>query len=129
MTKGQTMPKTDHQEQVDDVIKVGSSEVHSRVASIAPGSTAGSLPPNQAASPPNDFICRAGSSCPRNHKLILTQKALRKIYGSEGIYDTEQNSLRKVNEWLRQIDREPVSMATLKRAKTHLARWSAEERS
>jgi hypothetical protein len=110
------VPKLDGQEQAGDVVQDG--EVNS-----PPLTETGSPPvPNSAAPIPGDAF-RARPFCqPRNHKLILTKMALLEIYGPNGpgLGETEQRCLKKVNDWMRKKDRDPVSTATVGRAKQEL---------
>jgi hypothetical protein len=117
------MPKVDDQAQVADAGSAQASEGRSPPASFTPADTTGSPPPNTAASLPDNSIATTGPFCqPRNHRLILTQKALLDIYGPSGpdLGETEDMCHRKVDAWLRKNEKRTVSRATLRRAKREL---------
>jgi hypothetical protein len=66
----------------------------------------------------------------RDHRMLAAQKALLATYGpdSSGLGDIEDVCLRKVNEWLVNHGKPPVSKATLKRAKHGLRTETKPER-
>jgi hypothetical protein len=132
MMEGQTMPKADDQAQVADAGSAQASEGRSPPASFTLADTTGSPPPNAAASLPDNSIATTGPFCqPRNHRLILTQKALLDIYGPSGpdLGETEDMCHQKVDDWLDNKGMEGVSKATLRRAKRALRTLLRPERS
>jgi hypothetical protein len=66
----------------------------------------------------------------REHRMLAAQKALLATYGpdSSGLGDIEDVCLQKVNEWLVNHGKHPVSKATLKRAKHGLRTETKLER-
>jgi hypothetical protein len=123
------MPEADHQEQVDEAGSAQAGAVDSRTAT--PPCTAGSRPRNTAASIPDESLPTGAFCQPRNHRLILTQRALLAIYGSSGpdLGETEEMCHQRVNEWLRTKGKFGVSRATLRRAKRELRALSRPDRS
>jgi hypothetical protein len=121
-------PKAHKQEQVDhaDTVHPGGVASPPPKSALSSAQTAGAPFPTPAASIPADSSLRV-AVFPRNHKHILTQKALIEIYGSN-VYDTEENCFRKVNQWPRTNERDPVSKATLRRAKRALRAGTKPER-
>jgi hypothetical protein len=114
--------KVDGQEQAGDVVQDGGINSAPSKTTVTTADTGSPPVPNSAAPVPGHAF-RARPFCqPRNHKLILTKRALLEIYGPNGpgLGETEQRCLKNVNDWMRKKDRDPVSTATLRRAKQEL---------
>jgi hypothetical protein len=86
--------------------------------------------PNATAAAPETSPSTNGFNGRRDHRRLAAQKALLDIYGpdSSGLGDIEDVCLRKVNEWLVNHGKLPVSKATLKRAKHELRPETQPER-
>jgi hypothetical protein len=113
------MPTVD--DQVSDVSTGKANEIASPPALLAGADTAGP-PITNSAAPLSLVSPRRPFDQPRDHRLLLTQRALLHIYGVNGpdLGETQDVCHQKVIAWLRDKGVPGVSKATLRRAQRKL---------
>jgi hypothetical protein len=124
------MPTINDQAQVSAASTVAAGSADSAPALLA-GADAASPPITNSAAPLSLVSPRRPFDQPRDHKLILTQKALLDIYGVNGpdLGETQDVCHQKAIAWLRDKGVSGVSRATLRRAQRKLRAKLEPERS
>jgi hypothetical protein len=124
------MSEANEQEQVGGASTAGHDSADSPPCPLTAADTA-SPPITNSAAPLSLVSPRRPFDQPRDHKLLLTQRALLDIYGVNGpdLGETQDVCHQKAIAWLRNQGVPGVSKATLRRAKRELRAKLAPDRS